>query len=81
MPEWINLPDHLFSDLVCTLLFGVLLIMLIGFGVKMVDWIWTKIDLEEQVQNGNIAAGIVMGSAIVGLCVSLAIVVRGIIGG
>jgi uncharacterized membrane protein YjfL (UPF0719 family) len=74
-------PDHLLTDLICALVFGVLLVLLIGFGTKLVDLIWTKIDLQEQVQKGNLSAGIVMGSTIIGLCVGLAIVLKSIIGG
>ena len=73
-------PDHLGSDLVCVLVFGVLLILLVGFGLKAVDWAWKKLDLEEQVQKGNLAAGVVMAATVLGFCYAAASVVKAIAG-
>jgi uncharacterized membrane protein YjfL (UPF0719 family) len=78
--EWLTLPDHLPSDLVCAGCFGLLLVLIVAFGVKLCDFLWRRLDLEEQVQKGNVAAGIVMGSMIFGFCVSVGMVIRGILG-
>ncbi len=76
-----GVPDHFWSDMLCVFLFGLLLIVLVGFGLKVIDFIWKKLNLEEQVEKGNIAAGIVMGSCVIGLCHALATVVKSITGG
>lgn len=75
-----GLPDHFLSDLVAVTLFGFVLCLMVGFGCKFIDWAWRKLDLEEQVQKGNVAAGIVMASVVIGLCYAMAHVVAAIIG-
>jgi len=64
----------------CALAFGCLLVLLVGFGLRFIDWIWEKLDLEEQVQKGNIAAGIVMGSCVLGMCYAVSTVIKSIAG-
>ena len=76
----LGLPEHFGADMLAVALFGVALVMLVSFGCKFCDWVWRKLDLEEQVQKGNIAAGIVMGSLVIGLCYALATVVAAILG-
>ena len=76
---WPTLPDHLLSDLICAACFGFLLILVVSLGVKLADYLWRKLDLEEQVQKGNIAAGIVMGFTVFGLAIAVAIVIHGIL--
>lgn len=76
----LTVPDHLGSDLVCVLAFGAALILLVAFGLKVIDFLWRKLDLEEQVQKGNISAGIVMGSCVIGMCYAVGQVIRSITG-
>lgn len=50
-------------------MFGILGILLATLGYKMFDWIETKIDFADEIKKGNIAAAIVVGSFIIGICV------------
>ena len=76
----LGLPTHFGSDLLAVVVFGIIAVALVAFGTKVIDWIWKKLDLEEQVQAGNLAAGVVMGSVVIGLCYVMAQVVVAIIG-
>jgi uncharacterized membrane protein YjfL (UPF0719 family) len=78
---FLGLPEHIVADLLAAVLFGVVLVLVVGFGVKFIDkFAWKELDLEEQVQKGNVAAGIVMGMTILGAFLAVAWVVRGILG-
>ena len=78
---FLGLPTHFHTDMLAVVAFGLVLVLLVGFGLKAVDrWCWRTLDLEEQVQKGNMAAGIVMGATIIGLCYAVAQVISGIIG-
>ena len=50
-------------------LFGLLGIVLSLFGYKLFDLVETKIDFATEIKNGNIAAAIVMGAFLVGICI------------
>lgn len=77
----LGLPEHTLSDLAATAMFGVVAVLLVAFGCKVADWVWRQLDLEEQVQKGNIAAGIVMASCVLGFCYVMATVAKAVIGG
>ncbi len=47
--------------------FGLLGIVLIIIGFKIFDKIITKIDLEEEIKKGNVAAAILSGAAIIAI--------------
>ena len=49
-------------------LFGLLGIVLSAVGYKLFDIIETKIDFAEEIKKGNVAAGIVIGAFLVGIC-------------
>ena len=48
-------------------LFGLLGILLVTFGFKLFDLILTKVDLEKEVEKGNMAAAIVSAAAILAI--------------
>ena len=75
------MPEHFSSDLLAVGIFGVVLVLLITFGVKLADYLWKKVDLEGEVAKGNVSAGIVMAAMILGMCYALSRVVVAIIGG
>ena len=50
------------------LLFGIVGILMAALGYKLFDWIETKIDFAAEIKNGNIAAAIVVGSFLLGIC-------------
>jgi uncharacterized membrane protein YjfL (UPF0719 family) len=49
-------------------LFGTLGIILSFVGYKVFDWVETGIDFVEEIKKNNIAAAIVMGAFLVGIC-------------
>jgi hypothetical protein len=75
-----TLPEHFGSDMLACGLSGMQLIFLVGFGCLFIDFIWRKLDLIDQVQKGNIAAGIVLGCTVIGLFISVALVMTCILG-
>lgn len=77
---FLGLPEHFLADMLAMIGFGVVLVLIVGFGLKVADFIWRKLDLEEQVQKGNIAAGIVMGATVLGFCYAVAHLLVGILG-
>ncbi len=76
-----NLPDYLFTDLVATVAFGVLAILLIILGYVAFDKLTPKLDFDDLLNKGNVALAIVIGSFILGLCYVVGRVVSAVLGG
>jgi putative membrane protein len=76
-----HLPDYFLGDIVATVAFGILAILLIVFGYKVFDKLTPRLDFDDLLNKGNIAMGIVIGSFILGLCYVVARVVAAILGG
>jgi putative membrane protein len=76
-----HLPDYLLTDLVSTIAFGVVAILLIVLGYITFDKLTPKLDFNELLNKGNIALGVVVGSFILGLCYVIGRVVAAILGG
>lgn len=77
----LHLPDYFLTDLLSTVAFGVLAILLVVLGYKIFDWLTPKLDFDDLVSKGNVAMAIVIGSFILGLCHVVARVVSSILGG
>jgi len=75
-----NVPEYLLGDLVATVAFGVLAILLIVLGYITFDKLTPKLDFSELLKQGNVALAIVVGSFILGLCYVVGRVVAGILG-
>ncbi len=45
-----------------SLVFGLIGLFLLFLGYKVFDWITPKLDVEEQLQNGNTAVGVVVAA-------------------
>lgn len=58
----------MWDSLLIAAAFGALGIVMTAFGYKLFDWIETKIDFAAEIKNGNIAAAIVIGSFLMGIC-------------
>jgi putative membrane protein len=55
-------------DLVSSVIFGLVGILLTMLGYKVFDWITPKIDVQEELAHkGNIAVAIVVGAVIIGV--------------
>jgi len=76
-----QLPEYFLSDIVATIAFGVVAILLVVLGYKVFDRLTPKLPFDELLKNGNIALAIVIGSFILGVCYVVAHVVTAIVGG
>jgi putative membrane protein len=77
----LNLPDYFLTDLISTVAFGLIAILLVVFGYKVFDKLTAKLDFDDLLNKGNVAMAIVIGSFILGLCHVVARVVSAILGG
>jgi putative membrane protein len=76
-----HLPDYLFADLLSTVAFGVVAILLIVLGYVAFDKLTPKLDFDDLLNKGNVALAIVVASFILGLCYVVGRVVAAILGG
>jgi putative membrane protein len=77
----LHLPDYLLTDLISTVAFGVIAILLIVLGYITFDKLTPKLDFNELLNRGNVAMGIVVAAFILGLCYVVGRVVAAILGG
>ncbi len=77
----LHLPDYFLTDLLSTVAFGLIAILLVVFGYKVFDKLTPGLDFDDLVRKGNVAMAIVIGSFILGLCHVVARVVSAILGG
>ena len=76
-----HLPDYLLTDLVSTVAFGVVAILLIVLGYITFDKLTPRLDFNDLLNKGNVALAIVVGCFILGLCYVVGRVVAAILGG
>ena len=76
-----HLPDYLLIDLLATVAFGVVAILLIVLGYITFDKLTPKLNFSDLLNKGNTALAIVVGSFILGLCYVIGRVVAAILGG
>jgi len=76
-----HLPDFFFTDLVSTVAFGIVAILLIIVGYVAFDKLTPKLDFDDLLNKGNVALAIVIGSFIIGLCYVVGRVVSAVLGG
>jgi putative membrane protein len=77
----LHLPDYLLTDLISTVAFGIVAILLIVFGYVTFDKLTPKLDFNDLLGKGNVAMAIVVGCFILGLCYVVGRVVAAILGG
>ena len=75
-----HLPDFFFTDLVSTVAFGIVAILLIIVGYITFDKLTPKLDFGDSLNKGNMAVAVVIGSFILGLCYVVGRVVSAILG-
>jgi putative membrane protein len=76
-----HLPEYFFGDLVATVAFGIVAILLIIVGYVAFDRLTPKLDFDDLLNKGNVALGVVIGSFMLGLCYVIGRVVSAILGG
>ncbi len=79
--QLLHLPDYFLGDLLATVAFGIVAILLIVLGYITFDKLTPKLDFSDLLNKGNVALAIVMGAFILGLCHVIARVVSAILGG
>ena len=77
----LHLPDYFVADLISTVAFGLIAILLVVVGYKVFDKLTPKLDFDDLLNKGNVAMAIVIGGFILGLCHVVARVVSAILGG
>jgi putative membrane protein len=75
-----HLPEYFFGDLVATVAFGIVAILLIILGYVAFDRLTPKLNFDELLNKGNVALAIVIGSFLLGLCYVVGRVVSAIVG-
>ena len=76
-----HLPEYFLGDLLATIAFGIVAILLIVFGYITFDKLTPKLDFSDLLNKGNVALAIVVGSFILGLCFVVGRVVSAVLGG
>lgn len=76
----LHLPEFFLGDMVATVGFGIVAILLVVLGYKVFDWLTPKLSFDELLKNGNVAVAIVIGSFILGICYVIGRVVAAILG-
>ena len=77
----LHLPEYLFSDLLATVAFGIVAMLLVVLGYKVFDKLTPRLDFDGLLNQGNVAMAIVIAAFILGLCYVVAHVVAAILGG
>lgn len=75
-----SVPDHLFSDVVAVLVFGILAIVLFLSAFKAWDFMTKKIDEEAELNKGNVAVAIVMSAYLLSIAYVIGKVVGHVLG-
>ena len=75
-----HLPDYFLTDIVSTVGFGIVAILLIILGYVAFDKLTPKLDFNEEIKKGNVAMSIVIAGFILGLCFVVGRVVSAILG-
>ncbi|HSZ57739.1 MAG TPA: DUF350 domain-containing protein [Tepidisphaeraceae bacterium] len=74
MNSWLT-PHTFLGQVVLTVIFGLLGIVLTVFGFKLFDWMTPRIDVEKELaENHNIAVAIVVAAIILGVSLVVAAV-------
>ncbi|HSU57374.1 MAG TPA: DUF350 domain-containing protein [Candidatus Dormibacteraeota bacterium] len=75
-----HLPEYFLGDLVATVAFGIVAILLIIVGYIAFDRLTPKLDFDDLLNKGNTSLAVVIGSFILGLCYVIGKVVAAILG-
>jgi putative membrane protein len=75
-----HLPEYFLGDIVSTVAFGIVAILLVVVGYKVFDKLTPGLAFDSELQKGNLALAIVIGSFIIGVCHVIAKVVAAILG-
>ncbi len=78
--ESLGLPAHLLGDVLSVAIFGLLAIFLVVVGFKLFDWATPQMPIQQALMDKNIAVAITISAVIIGICIVVSCVVRGVFG-
>lgn len=58
-------------------LYGGVGIVMSALGYKLFDWVETRVDFAEEIKKGNMAAAVVIGAFLIGICMIISKAVGG----
>lgn len=70
------LPDTFWVGLIGSFVFGLLGLALLVLGFKVFEWVTPKLDVEDQLQKGNVAVAVVTAALLLSLAYIVAHVVH-----
>lgn len=70
------LPETFFVGLVGSFAFGLIGLVMLMLGFKMFEWITPKLEVEDQLQKGNVAVAVTVGSLFLALAYIVAHVIH-----
>lgn len=74
-----ELLHHLWLDSLAVLFFGIVAVLLMGFGYKFIDWLLKRVDLEQEVSKDNKSSAIVSASIFVSIAIVVSTVLNGVL--
>jgi putative membrane protein len=69
--------DEFGMALLAAAAFGLLGIVLLALGYKVFDWITPKLDVEQKLQEGNVAVGVAVGALLIAIAVVVFAAIHG----
>ena len=75
-----HLPEYFLGDVVSTVAFGIIAIVLVVVGYKVFDKLTPGVSFDDELKKGNTAVAIVVGSFIVAICYVVSKVVTAVLG-
>jgi putative membrane protein len=79
LAQSVSLPDHFLGDIVAAFCFGLVAILLVVLGFKVFDWLTPRCHFQEEINKGNVSAGLIISSVILGISYVIAQVLASII--
>jgi uncharacterized membrane protein YjfL (UPF0719 family) len=75
-----HLPEYFTGDLIATVAFGIVAILLVVAGYRLFDYLTPKLDFDAEIQKGNVAMAILVAAFVLGLSYVIARVVAAVLG-
>lgn len=76
----LGLPEHFVGDLMAICSIGFLASMLLTVGTLLFDYAYRRVDFQEEIKKGNVAAAITLASVVLGIAFVMGMTVKAVIG-
>jgi len=70
-------PEKIGMGLLATAIFGAVGIVFLMLSFKIFEWITPKLDVEQKLQDGNIAVSVVVGALLIAVAIVMAAAISG----